>query len=105
MAALSRSSGEVKGRSQASEQWEWLASLVWPCWLVLLVVSALVSSQFHSPILGCQSVVAPVCVASQPRGVSAVQGGSACGPSTLWRSEVAMLVVRRPSHMVARWSP
>ncbi|MQM08254.1 hypothetical protein Taro_041107, partial [Colocasia esculenta] len=27
--------------------------------------------------------------------MSEVQGGSACGPSTLWRSEVAVLVVRR----------
>ncbi|MQL87962.1 hypothetical protein Taro_020514 [Colocasia esculenta] len=30
-----------------------------------------------------------------PRGVSEVQVGSACGPSTLWRSEVAVSVVRR----------
>ncbi|MQL81478.1 hypothetical protein Taro_013937, partial [Colocasia esculenta] len=30
---------------------------------------------------------------------------SACGPSTLWRSEVVVLVVRCPSHMVAQWSP
>ncbi|MQM20796.1 hypothetical protein Taro_053824 [Colocasia esculenta] len=26
-------------------------------------------------------------------------------PSTIWRSEVSVLVVRRPSHVVARWSP
>ncbi|MQM20832.1 hypothetical protein Taro_053860 [Colocasia esculenta] len=35
---------------------------------------------------GCQSVVAPVSVVSRPGGVSRVRGGSACGPSTLWRS-------------------
>ncbi|MQM10026.1 hypothetical protein Taro_042918 [Colocasia esculenta] len=80
------------------------ASLVWPCWPVLLVVSASVSSQFRSPVLGCQSVVAPACLASRPRAVSRVQGGSTCGPSTLWRSEVAVLVVRRLSHVVAQWS-
>ncbi|MQL76499.1 hypothetical protein Taro_008890 [Colocasia esculenta] len=56
-------------------------------------------------VLGCQSMVALACVASPPRGVSGVWGGSACRPSTLWRSEVAVLVVRRPSHVVARWSP
>ncbi|MQM15512.1 hypothetical protein Taro_048459 [Colocasia esculenta] len=31
-------------------------------------------------------------VVSRPCSVSRVRGGSACGPSTLWRSEVAMLV-------------
>ncbi|MQL81372.1 hypothetical protein Taro_013842, partial [Colocasia esculenta] len=36
---------------------------------------------------------------------SSREGGFACGPSTLCRSEMAMLVVRRPSHMVALWSP
>ncbi|MQL84105.1 hypothetical protein Taro_016624, partial [Colocasia esculenta] len=41
------------------------------------------------------SVVAPECVVPRPRGVSEVQDGSACGPSTLWRSEVVMPVVRR----------
>ncbi|MQM08952.1 hypothetical protein Taro_041810 [Colocasia esculenta] len=59
-----------------------------------------VSSRFRSPALGCQSAVAPACVASRPCGVSRVRGGSACGPSTLWRSEVAVLVVRRRSHLV-----
>ncbi|MQM14346.1 hypothetical protein Taro_047276 [Colocasia esculenta] len=62
------------------------------------------SSQFRSPVLGCQSVVALACMDSRPHGVSRVHGGSACGPSTLWRSEVAVLVVRRPSHVVALWS-
>ncbi|MQM14854.1 hypothetical protein Taro_047789 [Colocasia esculenta] len=84
VAALSRSSGEVRGRSQTGEQREWL---------------------FRNPFPWCQSVVAPACVASRPRSVSEVRGGSTCGPSTLWRSEVAMLVVRRPSHVVAWWSP
>ncbi|MQL98595.1 hypothetical protein Taro_031307 [Colocasia esculenta] len=41
---------------------------------------------------------------SRPRGVSRVRGGFACRPLTLWRSEVTVLVVRRPSHVVARWS-
>ncbi|MQL75650.1 hypothetical protein Taro_008040 [Colocasia esculenta] len=41
---------------------------------------------------------------SRPRGVSRVWGGFACGPSTLWRSEVAVLVVRRRSHLVVSWS-
>ncbi|MQL71044.1 hypothetical protein Taro_003380 [Colocasia esculenta] len=62
------------------------------------------SSRFRSPVLGCQSVVAPACVASRPRGVSGVRGGSVCRPSTLWRSEVAVLVVRRRSRMVVTWS-
>ncbi|MQM16284.1 hypothetical protein Taro_049240, partial [Colocasia esculenta] len=30
-----------------------------------------------------------------------VKGGSACGPSNLWRFEVAVVVVRRRSHLVA----
>ncbi|MQM19093.1 hypothetical protein Taro_052093, partial [Colocasia esculenta] len=51
-----------------------------------------VFSRFHSPVLGCQSVVTPTRDVSQPRGVSGVQSGSACGPSTLWRSEVVVLV-------------
>ncbi|MQL99193.1 hypothetical protein Taro_031911, partial [Colocasia esculenta] len=79
--------------------------LVWPCWPVLLVVSASVSSRFHSPVIWCQSVVALACVVFRPRGMFGVWDASACGPSTLWRSEVAMLVVRCPSHMVAQWSP
>ncbi|MQM10017.1 hypothetical protein Taro_042908 [Colocasia esculenta] len=61
------------------------------CRPVLLVVSASVFSWFRGPVLGCQSVVAPACVISWPCGMSTVRGGSACGPSTLWRSEVAVL--------------
>ncbi|MQM15267.1 hypothetical protein Taro_048211 [Colocasia esculenta] len=68
--------------------------------VVVAVVSASVSSQFRSPVLGCQSVVAPACVASRPRDVSGVRGGSACGPSTLWMSKVAVLAVRRRSQLV-----
>ncbi|MQM08142.1 hypothetical protein Taro_040995 [Colocasia esculenta] len=45
------------------------------------------------PVLGCQSVVAPASVVSRPGGVSRVRGGSACGPSTLRRSEVAVLEI------------
>ncbi|MQM03669.1 hypothetical protein Taro_036457 [Colocasia esculenta] len=56
-------------------------------------------------VLGCQSMVALACVASRPHGVSGVWGGSACGPSTFWRSEVVMFVVRCPSHVIAQWSP
>ncbi|MQL96371.1 hypothetical protein Taro_029043 [Colocasia esculenta] len=41
------------------------------------------------------SVVALECVVPCPRGVSKVQGGSACGPSTLCRSKVAVPMVRR----------
>ncbi|MQL73513.1 hypothetical protein Taro_005850, partial [Colocasia esculenta] len=63
-----------------------------------------VSSRYHSFVLGCQSVVAPACMASRPCGVSGVRGGSTCGPSTLWRSEVAVLVARRYSHLVVAWS-
>ncbi|MQL75374.1 hypothetical protein Taro_007745 [Colocasia esculenta] len=58
---------------------------------VLLVVSASVFSRFRGPVLECQSVVAPACVASRPCGMSMVRGGSTCGPSTLWKFEVAML--------------
>ncbi|MQM22532.1 hypothetical protein Taro_055585 [Colocasia esculenta] len=49
---------------------------------------------------GGQSVVALACVASRPCGLSGVRGGSVCQPSTLWRSEVVVLVVRRRSHLV-----
>ncbi|MQL87601.1 hypothetical protein Taro_020151 [Colocasia esculenta] len=79
--------------------------IAWPCLVsvgviglalcrpVLLVVLALVSSWLRSSVPGCQSVVAPACVVSRPRGVSRVLSGSECGPSTLWRSEVAVLVL------------
>ncbi|MQL81032.1 hypothetical protein Taro_013494 [Colocasia esculenta] len=50
---------------------------------MLLVVPASVFSQFRGPILGCQPMMAPACVASRPGGVFGVRGGSACGPSTL----------------------
>ncbi|MQM22977.1 hypothetical protein Taro_056037, partial [Colocasia esculenta] len=73
--ALSHSSGDVRGKSKAGD-----------------------------PVLRCQSIVALACVASRPRSVSGVQGGSTCGLSTLWRSKVAMLVVTLPSHVVARCS-
>ncbi|MQL71680.1 hypothetical protein Taro_004011 [Colocasia esculenta] len=36
--------------------------------------------------------------------MSTVRGGSACGPSTLWRFEMAMLAMRRCSHLVVAWS-
>ncbi|MQL89101.1 hypothetical protein Taro_021683, partial [Colocasia esculenta] len=65
-------------------------------WRVPLLVasgSGLVAVVVTVPVLGCQSVVALACVVSRPCGVSRVRGGSVCGPSTLWRFEVAMLVV------------
>ncbi|MQL79585.1 hypothetical protein Taro_012029 [Colocasia esculenta] len=69
--------------------WPYLVSLgivgLALCKPVLLVVSASVFSRFRGPILGCQSVVASACVVSRPCGMSMVRGGSACGPSTLWR--------------------
>ncbi|MQM15352.1 hypothetical protein Taro_048296, partial [Colocasia esculenta] len=49
-------------------------------------------------------MVAPARVASRPCGVSGILGGSVCRPSTLWRSEVAVLVVRCRSHLVVAWS-
>ncbi|MQL95857.1 hypothetical protein Taro_028526 [Colocasia esculenta] len=62
------------------------------------------SFRYRSSVLGCQSVVAPAYVVSRPGGVSRVWGGSACGPSTLWRSEVVVLAVRHRSHLVVLWS-
>ncbi|MQL94751.1 hypothetical protein Taro_027406 [Colocasia esculenta] len=50
---------------------------------VFLVVPASMFSRFRGPVLGCQPVMAPACVASRPGGVSGVRGGSAYGPSTL----------------------
>ncbi|MQL81774.1 hypothetical protein Taro_014229 [Colocasia esculenta] len=44
---------------------------------------------------GSRSVVAPACVVSRPCGMSTVRGGFACGPSTLWNAEVAVLSVFR----------
>ncbi|MQM11442.1 hypothetical protein Taro_044349, partial [Colocasia esculenta] len=55
--------------------------------------SRLVSSRYDSSVLGFQSAVAPARMASRLCGVSGVRGGSACGPSTLWRSKVAVLEV------------
>ncbi|MQM14084.1 hypothetical protein Taro_047014 [Colocasia esculenta] len=43
-------------------------------------------------------------MAFQPYGVFRVRGGSACGPSTPWWSEVSVLVVRGYSHLVVAWS-
>ncbi|MQM10464.1 hypothetical protein Taro_043358 [Colocasia esculenta] len=74
------------------------------CGPILLVVSASVFSRFRGPVLGCQSMVALTCVVSQPCGMSTVRGGSACGPSTLWRFKEVVLVVRRRSHLVVAWS-
>ncbi|MQM15606.1 hypothetical protein Taro_048552 [Colocasia esculenta] len=71
---------------------------------VLLVVSASVFSWFRDSVLRCQSVMAPACVASRPCSVSGVWGGSACGPSTLGRSEVAMLVESCVSPDLGWWS-
>ncbi|MQL81617.1 hypothetical protein Taro_014075 [Colocasia esculenta] len=75
--------------------------------LVVVVTSApggfrSVFSRYRSSVLRCQPAVAPACVASRPYGVSGVRGGSACGPSTLWRSEVAVLAARRPRDSSSR---
>ncbi|MQL83274.1 hypothetical protein Taro_015756 [Colocasia esculenta] len=43
-------------------------------------------------------------MASRPCSVPRVRGGSASGPSTLSRFEVAVLAVRRRSHLVVVWS-
>ncbi|MQL70448.1 hypothetical protein Taro_002759 [Colocasia esculenta] len=59
--------------------------------LVVVVVTAFPHDVSNS-VPGCQSVVTSACVVSRPRGVSRVRSGSECGPSTLWRSEVAVLV-------------
>ncbi|MQM10027.1 hypothetical protein Taro_042914 [Colocasia esculenta] len=72
------------------------------CGPVLLVVSASVSFWFHSPVLGCQSMVALACVASQPRGVSGVRGGSTCGPSTLWSPILGCQSVVAPACVASR---
>ncbi|MQL71606.1 hypothetical protein Taro_003907 [Colocasia esculenta] len=42
---------------------------------MLLVVPASVFSRFRGPVLGCQPVMAPACVASLPGGVFGVRGG------------------------------
>ncbi|MQM00457.1 hypothetical protein Taro_033192 [Colocasia esculenta] len=67
------------------------------CWSGLVWTHAFggfrsVSSRYRGPVLGCQSVVVSACVASRLGSVSEVRGGSACRPSTLWRSEVAVLM-------------
>ncbi|MQM19679.1 hypothetical protein Taro_052687 [Colocasia esculenta] len=79
------------------------------CWSGLVQTHASggsrsVFSRLRGSVCGCQFVVASVCMASRPCGLSGVLGGSACGPSTLWRSEVAEFAVRRHSHLVVPWS-
>ncbi|MQL77353.1 hypothetical protein Taro_009790 [Colocasia esculenta] len=79
VAALPRSSAE--GRQKLGWRVEGVDS-VSPSWLLTAVAWLLlfrafggfrsVSSRFCSPVLGCQSVVAPAPVASRPRGVSGV---------------------------------
>ncbi|MQL93077.1 hypothetical protein Taro_025711 [Colocasia esculenta] len=59
--------------------------------------------RFRGSVPWCLSVVAPVGVVPDLVCVQGL-GGSACGPSTWWRSEVAMLAVRRRSHLVVPWS-
>ncbi|MQM16327.1 hypothetical protein Taro_049283 [Colocasia esculenta] len=59
--------------------------------------------RFRGSVPWCLSVVAPVGVVPDLVRVQGL-GGSACGPSTRWRSEVAVLVVRRRSHLVVVWS-
>ncbi|MQL87788.1 hypothetical protein Taro_020336 [Colocasia esculenta] len=99
---LSRSSREFRDESR-------LASGGHGQRVPLLVASggglvAVVVTAFPHDISKCQSMVTPAGMAFRPRGVSGVRGGSTCGPSTLWRSEVTMLVVRCRSHLVVVWS-
>ncbi|MQM06270.1 hypothetical protein Taro_039092 [Colocasia esculenta] len=60
---------------------------------VVVLSLATPDSYFGNPFLGAGCGGTGVC--SSPRGVPEVQGGSVCGPSTLWRSEVVVPVVRR----------
>ncbi|MQM22531.1 hypothetical protein Taro_055584 [Colocasia esculenta] len=55
--------------------------------------------RFRGSVSWCLSVVAPISVVPDLG-----RGGSACGPSTRWRSEVAVFAVRRRSHLVVPWS-
>ncbi|MQL84073.1 hypothetical protein Taro_016573 [Colocasia esculenta] len=113
------------GRSQAGEQREWLVCPLgcqWR-WLGCCCCDDVSSRCFQvlSVALACTAVIAWPCLvsvgivglallarASDGFRFSAlsvrVLGGSACGPSTLWRSEVVVLVVRRRSHLVVAWS-
>ncbi|MQM03890.1 hypothetical protein Taro_036683 [Colocasia esculenta] len=59
--------------------------------------------QFRGSMSWCLSVVASVGVVPNLVRVQGL-GGSACGPSTRWRSDVAVLAVRRRSHLVVLWS-
>ncbi|MQM01951.1 hypothetical protein Taro_034708 [Colocasia esculenta] len=88
--------------------WRWLVALAVTEFLTLFPSG----SGYPSLHGGCSLAVSSamgLCVVPIPRGVSRVQGGSACGPSTLWRFEVAVpvvwdvgaCVVRLGSHVVA----
>ncbi|MQL75289.1 hypothetical protein Taro_007661 [Colocasia esculenta] len=72
---------------------------------VLLVVPASVFSRFRGPVLRCQLVMAPTCVASRPGGVSGVRGGSAFGPSTLVPTALADEGLVIPTGPCSRGSP
>ncbi|MQM06623.1 hypothetical protein Taro_039448 [Colocasia esculenta] len=72
---------------------------------VLLVVPASVFSQFRGPVLRCQPVMAPACVAPRPGGVSTARGGSACGPSTLVPAALAGEGLVIPTGPCSRGSP
>ncbi|MQL79515.1 hypothetical protein Taro_011960 [Colocasia esculenta] len=94
VAALSRSSVEAEARARLASRGHGQRVPLLAAsggGLVVVVVTAFLHD-FRSPVLGCQFVVALACVASRPRGVSGVRGGPICGPSTLWRSEVVVLV-------------
>ncbi|MQL83696.1 hypothetical protein Taro_016191 [Colocasia esculenta] len=73
--------------------------------VVAVAVCHVSASQRLSPFPGTPILGSPLREVSGLRVCSnwqpTVRSGSACGPSTLWRSEEAVLVVRRRSHLVA----
>ncbi|MQM23622.1 hypothetical protein Taro_056689, partial [Colocasia esculenta] len=76
---------------------------------VLLVVPASVFSRFRGPVLGCQPVMAPACVASRPCGVSGVWGGvlstvSALCPTPLVSAGVVCVARPRLVVVALRWT-
>ncbi|MQM08819.1 hypothetical protein Taro_041676 [Colocasia esculenta] len=68
-----------------------LASRACGLWVPLLAASGGGLVAVVVLVFPHESVVAPACMAFRPGGVSTVRGGSACGPSSLWRSEVVVL--------------
>ncbi|MQM20896.1 hypothetical protein Taro_053926 [Colocasia esculenta] len=99
----------IEGDTFVAMSWQWFQedlSRVRACLVLAGLVAEVVSvSRDPHSREAVEGVLWATIVLKLVADVSVVRGGSACGPSTLWRSEVAVLVVRRPSHMVALWSP